>query len=383
MDSTLTPEQEQILDLGGSLAKTFDRAYWHHQSEERRFPAEIWRELGRGGFLGILVPVERGGMGLGILELVLLTEGLATAGFPLLTMITGPGLALPAIARAGSEGLCEALLPGLLRGETLMPFAITEAAVGSNLLGLTTRIEREGDFFIVSGTKDFTSLGDIAEHVLVLGRTHDENAGRDGFTLAVVPTNAAGFHRQTVETQLPMPERQATMTFDRVRIESDSIVGEPGQALSLLGPALVWERVLSAALSIGLGEWALGRAVAYVRDRSVSKRPLGAHQGVQHPLAVARIRIEAARHLTRQAAARSDGGEPAHGEANMAVWAAGEAGFLAADAALQAHGGYGYTRDADILATHQMARLLRSAPVHAEAALNAVGEGVLGLPRSG
>ena len=382
MDTSLSIEQEQILDLGRDLADRFDRDYWRRQIEERRFPEELWRELGKGGYLGMLVPEACGGAGLGLFELALLTEGLAAAGFPLLTMITGPGLALPALARAGGDALRGELLPSLLTGESVLPFAITEGAVGSDLLSLATRIDPVGDVFHVSGVKDFTSLGDVAGHVLVLGRTRDERAGRDGFTLAVVPTNARGFHRVEATTRLPMPERQCTLTFERVEIGAERIVGLPGRALEVLAPALVWERVLSAALSVGLGSFALSRAVGWVRERVVGGKPLGVHQAVQHPLSVARIRLEGARLLMRDTACRADRGEAVHGDANMAVWAAGEAGFAAADAALQVHGGHGYTRDADILAIQQMTRLLRSAPVHAESALNAVGETVLGLPRS-
>ncbi len=330
----------------------------------------------------MLVPEQYGGAGLGLFELALLTEGLAAAGFPLLTMITGPGLALPALAQAGGDALRDELLPSLLTGESVLPFAITEGAVGSDLLSLATRIDPAGGAFRVSGVKDFTSLGDIAKHVLVLGRTRDERADRDGFTLAVVPVNATGFHRKPAETRLPMPERQCTLTFDQVEIGAEWIVGRPGRALEVLAPALVWERVLSAALSIGLGRFALSLAVEWARERVVGRKPIGVHQAVQHPLSVSRIRLEGAQLLMRSTAVRADRGEAVHGDANMAVWAAGEAGFVAADAALQVHGGHGYTRDADVLAVQQMTRLLRSAPVHAESALNAVGESVLGLPRS-
>ena len=385
MDFNLDDVQQAIFGVGRRLRESFDRSYWQRCLDERRYPFELWAELGAGGHLGLLVPEERGGAGLGLQEMGLLTEGLAAAGFPLLTMITGPGLALPALAKHGSARHRRELLPDLLAGRKVLPFAITEAAVGSNLLRLRTRAEPEGERFVLSGTKDFTSAADVADHIMVLARTPDpetEGKHRDGFTLFVVPTGADGFVRTPCDTQVPMPERQCTLGFERVELEREDLVGAPGGALGILAPALVAERVIAASLACGLGQYALDLAAPYAATRKVFGQPLGAHQGVQHPLARGATRIELARLMIRRAAWEADSGLRAERSANMACWAAGEAGCEATDAALQVHGGYGYTREAEVHSLFQIARLLRSAPVNAESALNAIGELVLGLPRS-
>lgn len=376
-DSALDPAL-----VGARLAESYDRAYWNGCVDERRFPTEVWRALGHEGWLGVLVPREAGGLGLGLVEMTALTRGLARSGFPFLTMITGPGLALPAIANAGSEAARSDLLPTLLAGGDVLPFAITERHVGSNLFGLETYAKPDGEGFVLHGEKHYTSLAEQARHILVLARSDGPDEPRAGFTLALVPTDADGFERTTMPTRISMPERQSCLRFEGVRLTRDQIVGEPGAALLVLRDALVAERLISGALSCGLGDAALARAVDHVRDRVVGRRPLGARQGVQHPLARAAVGLEAAWGLVERAARTFDAGEPADALANMALVAAREAGFAATDAALQAEGGSGFTVESETLVDYQMARLLRAAPVHAEGALNAVAEQKLGLPRS-
>lgn len=382
MDVHLPKRQQELLEFGRSLADAFDRDYWHAHVDERGFPFELWAAIGDAGHLGTLVPAACGGAGGSLLDLALLAEGIAAAGFPLLTMITGPGLGLPAIARHGSDQQRTKILPDLLSGRSVLAFAITEAETGGNLARLATRAVPDGERWLLSGTKSYTSLADVAEHVLVVARTPGPQPDRDGFTLFLIPTDVGGFEIEPMDTRVAMPERQCQLRFDAVSLGAEHLVGDPGRALQVLLPGLVAERVVSAALSCGLGQHALDLATDYTRSRTVFDDPIAAHQGVQHPLARACIRVEAARLLVRRAAELADAGERADGIANMAVFAAGEAGFEASDTALQAHGGYGYTQRADLYASHQLARLLRSAPVHAESALNAVGELVLGLPRS-
>ena len=240
MDFALTQTQQQIYDFGSRLTEKFDRDYWLERIDKGEFPSELWAELGATGHLGILVPEDQGGAGLGLTEMALLTEGLAVAGFPMLTLITSSALALPAIAQHGSARQRSEILPPLLSGRSVMPFAITEAAVGSNIMKLRTRAEPEGDHFVLSGTKNFTSGADVAKHVMVLARTPAPAASerqRDGFTLFLVPTDAKGFRISIDDTQVPMPERQCSLSFDGVILGPDEIVGAPGGALVVLAPA--------------------------------------------------------------------------------------------------------------------------------------------------
>ncbi|MGH8530046.1 MAG: acyl-CoA dehydrogenase family protein [Nevskiales bacterium] len=367
---------KQSLDI----AQSFGDGYWREQADQREFPRELWRALGEAGLLGVLVPKQFGGREGSARHLVAVAESLASAGLPLLTLITGPGLALPVIARHAAASLRDELLPRLLRGESVVAFAITEGNAGTNLFNLTTRLIPVGDGYKLSGTKNYTSAANVADAIVVVART--AGVSRDEFSLVLLPTDAPGFSCELDDTQVPLPERQCTLRFDDIAINNDQLLGRAGEGLRVLAPALVTERLVSAALSCGIGQYALNKGVARARKREVFAAPLGRHQAVQHALARAAIELRAAQLLLQDACTIADTAARADGAANMACYAAGQAGFAAVDAALQVQGGMGYTRSSGLTMYHQLARLLRSAPVHAESALNAVGEMVLGLPRS-
>ncbi len=375
--------EQRLFDVGADLVGEFGRTYWRDHIRRREFPAELWAAIGERGHLATLVAEERGGTGGGLCDLALLTEGVAAAGFPMLTMITGPGLAIPAIAAQGSETLRREVLPSLLAGSALVAFAITEAVAGSNILNVATTAEISGGEVVITGEKLYTSIADVADHIMVVARTHDPGRDRLGYTLVVVPRGLPGLWVENVDTTIAAAERQSRVTLDRVTLPVDAIVGEPAAALRVLAPALSAERVLSGALSCGIGQYCLGVARTHALGRHLFNGPIAALQGVQHPLAEAHTTLAGARHLVRAAAlADDDGDADAFGLANMACLAAGTAGWGAADAALQCTGGLGYTSDGELHDMAGLARLLRSAPVNAQSALSAIGEVVLGMPRS-
>ncbi len=379
----LDERESDLYGVGGELAREFGPDYWRQHARDRAFPRELWVAIGERGHLGTLVPADRGGAGGSLLDLTLVSEGLAAAGLPILTLITGPGLALPAIARAGSTMLRSEVLPGLLSGTQLVGFAITEAAAGSNVLRIETRAELVGDEIVVRGTKLYTSIADIADHIMVVARTQEPVGDRLGFTLVVVPRDCPGLTITPIETTLSCPERQCRLSFDDVRLRRDHLVGEPARGLQLLAPALAAERVLQGALSCGIGQYCIDRAREFTLDRKLYRGPIAALQGVQHPLAEVHAGVAGARHLVRHAAVADDEGDPgAVGLASTATFAAGLAGWRAADTALQCLGGRGYTVEGELHVMAGLARLLRSAPVNAQAALSAIGELVLGMPRS-
>ncbi len=385
MDFSFTDAQKQIYAYGQQVAAKYDRRYWLEHGERREFPAELWRQLGQDGFLGILVPEEHGGAGLGMTEMALFIEGLAEQGFPLLLLVTGPALAMPALARFGTDEQKSRILPRLCRGEELVCFAITEADVGSNTANLKTRARAAGEGFRLSGSKDFTTAADVCDYVMVVARTtpREEVANKnEGFTVFLVPLDAPGLKRQLMDVPLPIPERHCKLFFDDLELGPEHVVGPVGGGMLVLYEALNAERIAAAAMSCGMGRYLTQRAADYARDRVVFDDPIGAYQGVQHPLARARTQVEMARLMTLRAAWQVDAGERADEAANMAKYASAEASMEAAEAALQTHGGSGYARESGIYDIYQLCRLLRSAPVNRERVLCFIAERTLGLPRS-
>ncbi len=385
MDFTLNDEQRQIYEYGEQLAKDFDHHYWLDHARNHKFPQALFDRIAKDGFLGLMVPEEYGGAGLGMQEMALFMEGTANNGIPLLMMVVGPCMSLSHIATHGTEFHKKELLPAACRGDIQFCFAITEPGAGSNSMQITTVAKRDGNNFSLSGEKTFITGADLADYCLVVARTtpHDQVSRKtDGFTLFAVDLKKKGVDMQRVKITIPVPEQQFTIFFDDVELSHDDVVGEVDKGFNILFDTLNPERILVAAISLGIGRFALEKAVEYASERTVFGQPIGAHQGLQHPLAKAKANIEAACLLSRRAAWEFDNGIPAGHTSNMAKYTASEAGIEAVDAALQAHGGSGYTEDTGIYEYYPLVRLLRTAPVNRELCLSYIGEHVMGLPRS-
>jgi alkylation response protein AidB-like acyl-CoA dehydrogenase len=309
--------------------------------------------------------------------------GFAVAVTPFL----GTVMAAAVLEHAGDDAQRERWLPGLAAGTSKVVFAITEPDAGSNTHELATAARRDGDGWVLSGTKYYISGVDEADAVLVVARTGTER-GRDAATgkprlsLFVVPTDAPGFVAQPLPVSAQLPERQFTLHFDDVRVGDDALVGEEGDGFTQVFHGLNPERITGAALCVGVGRFALERAAEYARTRQVWDRPIGAHQGVSHPLAKAKIETELAALMVRKAAWAHDHGLPAGEASNMAKYAAAEAAIAAVDAAIQTHGGNGLSTEYGLVPLWGLARLLRIAPVNREMILNYVAQHSLGLPRS-
>jgi alkylation response protein AidB-like acyl-CoA dehydrogenase len=266
-----------------------------------------------------------------------------------------------------------------------MAFAITEPDAGSNSHRLTTTARRDGDDWILSGRKVFVSGIDQSTAVLVVGRTEDAKTGRLKPALFAVPTDMAGFEYRPIEMDLAMPDKQFLLFLDDVRLPGDALVGEEDAALMQLFAGLNPERIMAAASSIGMGRYALDRAVTYANNRSVwGGTPIGAHQGLAHPLAQIKIELELAKLMMQKAATLyDDGNDVGAGEsANMAKYAAAEASARAIDQAVQVHGGNGLASEYGLGALLAVSRAARIAPVSREMILNFVAQNTLGLPRS-
>ncbi|MBT1094942.1 acyl-CoA dehydrogenase family protein [Streptomyces chartreusis] len=346
----------------------------------------LWSEAAKLGYLGVNLPEAHGGGGGGIAELSIVLEELGAAGCPLLMMVVSPAICGTVIARFGTEAQKREWLPGLADGTRTMAFGITEPDAGSNSHRITTTARRDPDTgdWLLTGRKVFISGVDIADATLIVGRTEDARTGNLKPCLFMVPRDAEGFTRRQIDMELSAAEKQFELTLDDVRLPADALVGDEDAGLLQLFAGLNPERIMTAAFAIGMGRYALARAIEYARDRTVWKAPIGAHQAIAHPLAQAHIDLELARLMMQKAAHLYDAGDDvgAGEAANMAKYAAGEACVKAVDQAVHTLGGNGLTREFGLASLITAARVSRIAPVSREMILNYVSHQTLGLPKS-
>ncbi|MFJ3892957.1 acyl-CoA dehydrogenase family protein [Streptomyces sp. NPDC090083] len=375
MSTTETTEHKALREAVSALGRRHGRTYDREQ---------LWSDAAKLGYLGVNLPEEYGGGGGGISELSIVLEELGAAGCPLLMMVVSPAICGTVIARFGTEAQKQTWLPGLADGTRTMAFGITEPDAGSNSHRITTTARRDGTDWLLTGRKVFISGVDLADATLVVGRTEDSRTGRLKPCLFIVPRDAPGFTRRWIDMELQAAEKQFELTLDDVRLPADALVGDEDAGLLQLFAGLNPERVMTAAFAIGMGRYALSRAVEYARDRTVWDAPIGAHQAIAHPLAQAHIDLELARLMMQKAAYLYDAGDDvgAGEAANMAKYAAGEACVRAVDQSVHTLGGNGLTREFGLASLITASRVARIAPVSREMILNYVSHQTLGLPKS-
>ncbi len=383
---TLCDTADHHRDLRDSVSKLvgkFGRKYFQDVVKKGEQPDALWKELGEAGFLGVHVPEKYGGGGGGLAELNICIEETAAQGCPILSMVIS-SITAPIIAACGSEELKRAWLPGIAAGTRKMCFAITEPDAGSNTHKVSTHAVRRGNGWVINGAKYWTSDIDQSEAVLVVARDGAPvtDGSRQGLSLFVVPTNTPGISMTRIDAALQTTEKQFSVFFDNVEIPGDALIGEAGAGLKQVFAGLNPERIAAAAINNGISRFAITKAAQYAIDRSVWKTPIGAHQGVAHPLAEAYINVQAARLLNARAAQLCDSGEDAAETANIAKFAAAEASLKALDQAIQVHGGNGLSNEYGLSDLWFIARLHKTAPVSREMILNYVSTHSLGLPKS-
>ena len=384
MDFAESVELQALRKTVADITSRFGGAYYARKAEAHEPCDELWAALAEAGFIGINVPEEYGGGGAGLRELAAVCEEVAAAGCPLLLLLVSAAISAEVIARYGSDQQKGRWLPGLAAGTSKVVFAITEPEAGSNTHELATVARRDGEDWVLSGTKHYISGVDEADAVLVVARTGDRAAGavKPSLSLFVVPVDTPGLVAQPLPVSAQLPERQFTLHFDDARVGPETLVGREGDGFTQVFSGLNPERITGAALCVGVARYALERAADYARTRQVWATPIGAHQGVSHPLAKAKIETELAALMVRKAAWAHDLGVPAGEASNMAKYAAAEAALAAVDAAIQTHGGNGLSTEYGLVPLWGLARLLRIAPVNREMILNFVAQHSLGLPRS-
>ena len=384
MNFTEPDERGALREAVGRLARGYGHEYYAEQARTGGHTDALWADAGRLGYLGVAVPSEFGGGGGGIGDLAAVCEECSAAGTPMLLMVVSPAICATVIARFGTEQQRSDWLPGFATGAVRMSFAITEPDAGSNAHELTTTAYRDGDDWVLSGQKVFISGVDEADAVLVVGRTADARTGKLKPVLFIVPTDAAGLRYHKIEMDLVAADSQFSLFLDEVRLPAEAVVGSEDAALEQLFAGLNPERIMGAAFSLGLARYALDKAVAYAGERNVWGTPIGAHQGLSHPLAEIKIELEMAKLMTQKAAALYDSGDDAGaGEsANMAKYAAAEVAIRAVDQAVQVHGGNGLASEYGLGTLLSAVRVGRIAPVSREMVLNYVAQHSLGLTKS-
>jgi alkylation response protein AidB-like acyl-CoA dehydrogenase len=395
----ISPEEADLRDAVRQVASKYGHKYFVDCATSHKEPTELYEELGAAGFLGVHLPEEYGGGGAGLAELCAVIEEVSAAGCPLLMMVIAPAICGSIIAAHGSPELKQTWLPGLANGTQTMSFAITEPDAGSNTHALSTTARRDGNDYVISGTKYWISGADQADAILLVTRDGDAGGGggadastgggggggggRDTpMSMFVVPAGSPGLTMHAIEAELVQPEKQFTVFLDQVRVPATALVGPAGKGFRAVFAGLNPERVTAAAISNGISRYALERATRYARERAVWKTPIGAHQGVAHPLAECHIAVTQARLLTARAAELADAGDRSGEAVNMAKFAAAEASLKTLDQAIQVHGGNGLSREYGLADLWFLARMLRTAPTSREMVLNFVAQHSLGLPAS-
>ncbi|MFC8668511.1 acyl-CoA dehydrogenase family protein [Streptomyces sp. NPDC057199] len=385
MSPVLESEEHKALrNAVAALGTRYGREYLTKVIAAGAHPDELWSEAAKLGYLGVNLPEAYGGGGGGIAELSIVLEELGAAGCPLLMMVVSPAICGTVIARFGTDDQKQDWLPALADGTRTMAFGITEPDAGSNSHRITTTARRDGTDWILTGRKVFISGVDIADATLIVGRAEDARTGKLKPCLFIVPRDAPGFERRQIDMELHGAEKQFELTLDDVRLPADALVGDEDAGLLQLFAGLNPERIMTAAFAIGMGRYALSRAITYARERTVWRDPIGAHQAIAHPLAQAHIDLELARLMMQKAAFLYDSGDDAGaGEAaNMAKYAAGEACVKAVDQSVHTLGGNGLTGEFGLASLITASRVARIAPVSREMILNYVSHQTLGLPKS-
>ena len=387
MEFTEDSEQLEIRAAIRAICARFPDEYWAEADATHSFPWEFYRAMADGGWLGVAIPVRYGGGGAGIGAAAVVLEEVAASGACMngASAIHMSIFGMQPVILHGSEELKQRYLPAVASGELHVAFGVTEPDAGLDTTAISTRGVRDGAGYRVTGRKVWTSKALESERVLLLVRTTAQADGArrsDGLTLLVASLRDPAVSIRPIRKLGRNAVESCEVTYDGLYVPESDRVGDEGSGFRYLLDGLNAERVLIAAEAVGIGRAALRRAAGYVSSRIVFGRPIGANQGVSFPLAEAHARLAAAELVVRQAAWRIDRQLPSGEQANTAKFLAAEAGFAAADAALQVHGGFGYASEYHVERYWREARLLRIAPVPQEMVLNYLAEHVLGLPRS-
>ena len=380
-------ETQEIRDAVKAICDRFDDEYWRRKDAEHSYPHEFRNAIAEAGWLGITMPEEFGGAGLGIKEAAALMQTVGESAGTLAACSTihinlfGPH----PILVYGTDEQKRRIIPSLVTGEQKPCFGVTEPDAGLDTTSIKTFARRDGDSYVINGSKIWTSTAQVANKILILARTtpKDQCAKRtDGMSLYYTDLDRERIEVREIRKMGRAAVDSNAIFIDNLRVPLEDRIGEEGKGFWMLLDAINPERILVAAEAVGIGRRALARATQYAKDRVVFGRPIGKNQSIQHPLAMSWMELEAANLMVWHAADLYDKGLPCGAEANAAKYLAAEKAFEACDRAVRTHGGMGYAAEYDVERYFREIMIPRLAPVSAEMILNYISEQVLELPRS-
>lgn len=387
MDFSLSEAQREIRDQIARVCADFDDEYWLARDRDGVFPHDFHAAMARGGWLGIAMPEEYGGGGLGILDAAIMMETIAASG----ACMSGASaihmniFGLNPVVVFGSAEQKARFLPPLIAGADKPCFAVTEPDVGLNTTALKTRAERRGDRYVIHGQKMWISTAQVANRMLLLARTTPLDEVRrktDGLTLFYTEIDRSTVEIRKIEKMGRHAVDSNMIFFDGFEIPVEDRIGEEGRGFHAILHGMNPERILIAAEAVGIGRAALRRASNYAKERRVFGRAIGQNQAIQHPLASCWAQLEAAELMVHKSAVLYDAGAECGAEANAAKYLAGEAGFRACETAVMTHGGMGYAQEYHVERYLRESLIPRIAPVSRELILSFIAERVLGQPKS-
>ncbi|MES1924171.1 acyl-CoA dehydrogenase family protein [Salinisphaera sp. T31B1] len=387
MDFNLTTEQEAIRDAVARLCAEFSLDYWLEKDRHGGFPHDFHAALAGDGWLGICMPEEYGGAGLGVMEAALMVQAISASGAGMsgVSAIHMNIFGLNPVVKFGTDEQKRRILPPLIAGDEKACFAVTEPNTGLNTTRLKTFARREGDTYYLTGHKVWITTAQVTEKMLLLARTTPiDQVARptDGLSLFYTDLDRRYIDVREIDKMGRKAVDSNELFIDALPVPAADLIGAEGEGFRNILHGMNPERVLAASAAVGLGRVALDRAATYANEREVFDRPIGKNQGIQHPLAACWMGLEAADLMVMKAASRYDQGLECGAEANAAKYLAGEAGFKACEASVLTHGGFGYAKEYHVERFFREAMLLRIAPISTQLIMCYIAERVLGLPKS-
>ena len=387
MDFLVTQQQRDVRDLAEHICDAFDESYWLAKDESGEFPEEFYRAVADAGLLGIAMPEEYGGSGLGIAEAAVLMQTIAESG----ACMSGASsihmniFGLNPVVVFGSDAQRRRMLPPLIRGEHKACFAVTEPDAGLNMAKIRTKAEWLGDHYVISGQKVWISTAQVANKMLILARTTPyEQVKRktDGLSLFYTDLDRLHVELRAIRKMGRHAVDSNMLFIDGLKVPEADRIGTEGDGFRMILHGLNPERILIAAEAVGIGSAAIRKAAAYAKERVVFDRAIGEYQGIQHPLAKCWMQLEAAKLMVMKAASLYDSKEDCGLEANSAKYLAAEAAAEACQTAVLTHGGMGYSAEYHVERYLRESFIPRIAPISPHMILNFVAEKALGLPKS-
>ncbi len=387
MDFSVHEDHEAIREGIRRICADFPDEYWAEKDAAHEFPWDFYQALAEGGWVGIAIPEEFGGGGQGITEASIMLEEIAASGAAMngCSAVHLSVFGMEPVRKYGSPELVAEVLPRVASGDLHVAFGVTEPDAGTDTTQIKTRAVRDGDEYVINGAKVWTTKAPHCEMCLLLVRTtpiEEAESRTAGISLFLVDLQDPAVDITPISKLGRNAVVSCEVRYDNLRVPASRLIGEEGQGFRYILDGLNPERVLIASEALGIGRAAIRRATDYANDRIIFDRPIGQNQGIAFPLAEAHMKLKAAELIIREASWRYDNGLSCAEAANTAKYLASEAGFFAADRAMQTHGGFGYATEYHVERYWREARLMKIAPVSQEMVLNFISNKILGLPRS-